>query len=288
MDLFARTGDPVAMNSEWSDLAERTEAVAMERFNAETDPGTRAALGMETRRIGDGVLTTVLRDPMGGYWNKALGFTEPVSAELLTELTHAVELSGVPALAIQVQPRCQTDGFAEAATRLGLAQGSAFVKCFGPAEPRDVETDGLRIERIGSDAAEEFSRIMHVGFQVEPSDHSRRWFADPAFFDGDWATYAAFDGDDPVAVARLLVVAETGAGALFGAATMPAARGRGAQNALLDVRIRDARDRGCRFASAETWAETPESPNPSQHNMRHAGLTEVHVRRNWVFRQTRG
>ena len=75
---------------------------------------------------------------------------------------------------------------------------------------------------------------------------------------------------------------------MFGAATMPAARGRGAQNALLDARIREARDRGCRFASAETWAETPGSPNPSQHNMRHAGLTQVHVRRNWVLRRTRG
>src|SRR5205085_3998790 len=67
VDLFARTSDPDVVDTEWSDLAERTEAVAMERFVAETDPNTRAQLGMETRRGGDGVLTTVLRDPMGGY-----------------------------------------------------------------------------------------------------------------------------------------------------------------------------------------------------------------------------
>jgi GNAT superfamily N-acetyltransferase len=288
VDLFARTGDPDVMDTEWSDLAERTEAVAMERFVAETDANTRTQLGMETRRVGDGVLTTVLRDPMGGYWNKALGFTHVVSDDLLAEIVQAAELSGVPALAIQVQPRCEPESFAASAGRLGIQQGSAFVKCFGPAEPRDVETDGLRVERIGADRADAFQRIMHAGFQVEPTDHSRRWFGDPAFFEGDWATYAAFDGDEPVAVARLLVVAETESGAMFGAATMPAARGRGAQNALLDARIREARDRGCRFASAETWAETPGSPNPSQHNMRHAGLTEVHVRRNWVLRRTRG
>ena len=288
MDLFSHTGDPGVVDTEWSDLAERTEAVAMERFIAETTPDTQAQLGMETRRVGDGVLTTVLHDPMGGYWNKALGFTHPVSEVLLAEIVHVAELSGVPALAVQVQPRCQPESFAASAGRLGLQQGGAFVKCFGPAEPRGVETDGLRVERIGADRAEDFQRIMHVGFQVDPTEHSRRWFGDPAFFDDDWATYAAFDGDEPVAVARLLVVAETGAGAMFGAATMPAARGRGAQNALLDARIREARDRGCRFASAETWAETAESPNPSQHNMRHAGLTEVHVRRNWVFRRTRG
>ena len=276
------------MNPEWSDLAERTEAIAMERFNAETDPETRAALGMETRRIGTGVLTLVHRDPMGGFWNKALGFTEPVTDELLAEVVHAVELSAVAALAIQVQPRCRPEGFDRAASRLGLAEGTNFVKCFGPAAPREVETAGLRIEQIGADRAEVFSRIMHVGFQVDPSEASVRWFSDPAFFDGDWATYAAYDGDEPVAVARLLVVEDTGAAALFGAATMPAARGRGAQSALLGVRIREARERGCRYASAETWAETPGMPNPSQHNMRSAGLTEVHFRRNLVYRRTAG
>jgi GNAT superfamily N-acetyltransferase len=275
------------MNAEWSDLAERTEAIVMERFNEETESGTRALLGMDTRRIGTGVLTFVQRDPMG-YWNKALGFTEPVTDDRLAELVRIVEQSGVPACAIQVQPRGPSDGFALAAERLGLTPGGMFVKCFGPAEPRDLATDGLRIERIGADHAEAYSRIMHIGFEFDRSEMSERWFSDPGFFEGDWATYAAFDGDEPVAVARLLVVAETEAGAMFGAATLPAARGRGAQSALLDVRIREARERGCRYASAETWAESPEHPNPSQHNMRAAGLDEVHARRNWVYRRQRG
>ena len=72
--------------------------------------------------------------------------------------------------------------------------------------------------------------------------------------------------------------------ALFGAATLPAGRNRGAQGALLDARIREARDRGLRWASAETWLENDENPNPSQHNMRRAGLTEVHTRPSWVWR----
>jgi GNAT superfamily N-acetyltransferase len=273
------------VNPDWSDLAERTEAIAMARFNAETDPATRSALGMETQPLGgDAVLTTVRRDPMAGYWNKALGFTDPVEADELAAIVGVVERAAVPAMAVQVQPRCQPDGFAEAAERLGLRLGAPFVKCFGPAAPREVETDRLRIERLTADQAPVFSRIMHVGFGVERTDASEGWFGDPAFFEGDWATYAAYDGDEPVATARLLVVAETQAGAMFGAATLPTARGRGAQSALLDVRMREARDRGCRWASAETWMETAENPNPSQHNMRSAGLTEVHVRRNWVYR----
>src|SRR6476620_7081692 len=97
---------------DWSDRAERTEAIAMERFNAETDPGTRRLLGMDVRHVGTGALTFVHRDPMGGYWNKALGFTEPLTDDRLAEVVHAAQLSGVPALAVQVQPRCQAEGFA--------------------------------------------------------------------------------------------------------------------------------------------------------------------------------
>jgi ribosomal protein S18 acetylase RimI-like enzyme len=82
----------------------------------------------------------------------------------------------------------------------------------------------------------------------------------------------------------MLALAETDSVALFGAATLPEGRNRGVQGALLDVRIREALDRGLRYASAETWLEDAENRNPSQHNMRRAGLTEVHTRPNWVWR----
>jgi GNAT superfamily N-acetyltransferase len=164
-----------------------------------------------------------------------------------------------------------------------LTQGTMFVKCFGPAEPRGAETD-LSIARLSAEHAAEFVRIMSVGFGFEASRTALAMFGGTQYFDGDWATYGAWDGGTLVAVARMLSVAETDSVALFGAATLPEGRNRGAQGALLDARIREARDRGLRYASAETWLETEESRNPSQHNMRRAGLTEVHVRPSWVWR----
>ena len=53
---------------------------------------------------------------------------------------------------------------------------------------------------------------------------------------------------------------------------------------VLNDTFREARDRGLRYASAETWLECQENPNPSQHNLRRAGLTEVHTRPHWVWR----
>ena len=158
-----------------------------------------------------------------------------------------------------------------------------FVKCFGPAEPRKVETD-LRIERLGPEYAAAFTDVMAVGFGFEPTSDAHAFFDGAHFFDGDWASYGAFDGDTLVGVARMLAVPETDSVALFGAATLPEGRNRGAQGALLDARVREARDRGLRYASAETWLESEENRNPSQHNMRRAGLTEVHTRPNWVWR----
>ena len=270
-------------HSDWSDLAERTEAAAMRRIIEDQTTEVRDQLGMSTHAAGDGVHTVVVRDPMWGYWNKALGFCERVTADLATEVVERGRDLGVPALGLLLQPRVVPDDWAAIADRLRLERGTMFVKCFGPAEPRSVETD-LTISRLTPEHGAGFVRIMASGFGFEATPAAEGMFDGAQFFDGDWATYGAWDGDTLLGVARMLVVAETDAVALFGAATLPAGRNRGAQGALLDARIREALDRGVRYASAETWSEHDDNPNPSQHNMRRAGLTEVHARPSWVWR----
>jgi GNAT superfamily N-acetyltransferase len=268
---------------EWSDLAERTEALAMQRMMREQSPETTDLLGVSAPDLADGVHTVVVKDPMWGYWNKALGFCTTVEETTIEEAVSRARERQIPAFAFQVQPRAVPGDWPAITQRHDLTEGTMFVKCFGPAEPREVETD-LRIARLGAEDAEEFTRVMSVGFGFDPTPEAHALFAGPQYFDGDWAAYGAFDGDALVGVARMLVVPETDAVALFGAATLPQGRNRGAQGALLEARVREARDRGTRFASAETWLESPGNPNPSQHNMRRAGLTEVHTRPNWVWR----
>ena len=270
-------------NAEWSDLAERTEGRAMRQIVEDQTPEVRARLDMSTHDVGDGVHTVVVQDPMWGYWNKALGFCDHVTEEIVADVCARAEARRVPAFAFQLQPRVVPEDWEAIAENHGLTPGTVFVKCFGPVEPRSVETD-LRIARLGPEYGSDFVRVMAAGFGFEVSPGADAMFDGAQFFDGDWATYGAFDGDTLLAVARMLVVAETDAVALFGAATLPAGRNRGAQGALLDARMREARDRGVHYASAETWLETPENQNPSQHNMTRAGLTEVHTRPSWVWR----
>jgi hypothetical protein len=54
---------------------------------------------------------------------------------------------------------------------------------------------------------------------------------------------------------------------MFGAATVPHGRRRGAQSALLAVRAQAAHNAGCRWLVAETGAEGPGEHNASLHNV---------------------
>ena len=58
---------------------------------------------------------------------------------------------------------------------------------------------------------------------------------------------------------------------------------RRAQGALMARRIDESPQPRARYVVTETGAETPDSPNPSLHNMRRMGLSEVYERRNWVW-----
>ena len=259
----------------------------MQRMMLQQSPETIELLGVSAPDLADGVHAVVVRDPMWGYWNKALGFCATVDEATIGAAVARARDQQLPAFAFQVQPRVVPDDWAAITERYELVEGTMFVKLFGPAEPRTVETD-LRIARLGPEYAAEFTDVMGVGFGFEPTSDAHAFFDSGHYFDGDWASYGAFDGDTLVGVARMLAVPETDAVALFGAATVPEGRNRGAQGALLDARVREARDRGLRYASAETWLENGENLNPSQHNMRRAGLTEVHTRPNWVWRVAEG
>lgn len=274
---------PMDTNPLWSDLAERTEMVAMRRMMTDQAEDVAELLGTSAAALADGVQTVIVREPMWPYWSKAIGFCETISEGTVVEAVDRARAAGLGTFVLQAQPRVVPDGWGALLAEQGLTEGTTFVKCFGPAEPRQVDTD-LRIERLGPEHAAAFTDVLAVGFGFDPIPDAHAFFDGPHFFEGDWASYGAFDGETMVAGARMLAVAETDAVALFGAATLPSGRNRGAQAALLDARIREARDRGLTYASAETWLESDQSPNPSQHNMRRAGLTEVHTRPNWVWR----
>jgi GNAT superfamily N-acetyltransferase len=273
------------VNREAVRAAELGEAEYMYRFFAQADDATRSALGMAQARIGGGEVTVMAHDPTGGFWNRTigLGVTEPFTASVLEEVCDFVRGHGGPLTLFQLSPHADPAGGEDLLRNAGATPGSTWVKFAGDTRERpDVPTD-LRIDLLAPEHGEAYAHVMCVGFGMPLDSPLPAWFAKaPAWRDAGFTTYGAWDGDELVAAATLLTF--DGVGSLCGAATLPSHRGRGAQGALMVRRIRDAAAAGCTIVVTETGAETPEEPNPSLHNMRRMGLTELYERRNWVWR----
>jgi GNAT superfamily N-acetyltransferase len=100
----------------------------------------------------------------------------------------------------------------------------------------------------------------------------------------DWQQYAVRAGERIVAVGSVFLNGECAD--MFGGATLPEARGRGAQSAPLTARIRAAKAEGraVGWLVAETGTEAPGEHNPSLHNMARAGFEPLYERTTWLWR----
>ena len=133
-----------APNPEWSDLAERTEAAAMRRMMDDQPTEVVERLGVSAPALADGVHTVVVRDPMWGYWNKALGFCEPVTeATVAAAVTRATDLE-VSAFALQMQPRVVPEDWPSPGRSPRLRPGHPVREVLrpGPRRARSTRTYG--------------------------------------------------------------------------------------------------------------------------------------------------
>lgn len=263
-------------------VAELGEAEYMYRFFEAADDASREALGLAQSRIGGGVVTVMAHDPTGGFWNRTigLGITEPLTAAVLDEVLGFVRGHGGQVAVLQVAPGADPHDWPDLLAAAGATPGSTWVKFAGRTDLDlpEVSTD-LRVDVLQPEQGAEYARVMCLGFDMPLDSPLPGWFARlPGHRDTGLTTYGAWDGDELVAAATLLTHGDNAS--LCGAATLPSHRGRGAQGALMVRRIRDAAARGCATVVTETGAETPESPNPSLHNMRRLGLTELYERQN--------
>lgn len=262
--------------------AERIEAVAMHAFVTGLSADARRAFGMSSARLGGAEVLALAEDPTH-YWSKALGFgvTEPVTRELMTEVVRFYERSGAEGATIQIAPAALPEDWPEIAEELGLEQRPSWVKLQReltvPVDVPEVAT-GLRVGPVAEEDLAAWARVLFSGFGM-PADYDAMGIGvDPAVCH----RFAAWDGDRIVAGAT--VVIDGDAAGMFGAATLPGDRGRGAQSALLAARLRTAAEAGVRWVSAETGVETPGHRNPSLHNIRRAGLVDLYERPNWLWR----
>jgi GNAT superfamily N-acetyltransferase len=269
-------------------LAERSEAEALHDFETGASAHVRESLGVESLRVGGGVALS-MREDTTQFWNKGLGFgfDEPITAELMGQVCDFYRSQRAPMTVFQFAPSVLPADWDEICAKQNITAGSAWVKLVG-----DVETALGRIEqhaplapelRVGpvtpGDSAEWASVMMRV-FGM-PGENLAEMAAESAGRP-DWHPYAVWQGEEIVATATMHVHED--AAQFFGGATLPSARRKGAQTALLAARAKAAHAAGCRWLVAETGAEQPGENNSSLHNMLRTGFNLLYERQNWTWR----
>jgi GNAT superfamily N-acetyltransferase len=270
-----------------SALAERSEAETMYDFVRRAPDAVRARYGIDAIRLGGGVVLSVRDDP-SHFWSKTLGFgfDEPLTAELIEEVCAFYRVQRNPVATLRFAPEVLPEDWDEICAKRDISRGGAQVKLacevdtalariedFGRSEPT------LRVEPMRQKDARRSSELMFGVFKLpEPAVE----MAVASVGRPGWQAFAAWDGDRMVGTAASFIHQETAQ--YFAASTLPEARGRGGQSALIAARARAAKSAGCHWMVAQTNAEAPGEHNTSLHNMLRAGFEVVYERRDWVLK----
>jgi len=273
--------DELGTGSELERRLERAEPRFYDALYAAAPAELREARGLALERDGE-----LRRMTLTGFdhplWNRVggLGLSSPVTPLLLDELAEHYRGSGVRRFMLQLLPHVLDARVESGCRERGLVPLRGWAKHLGPAldpsRPPSAEATDLRIERIGPERAAEWAAIELVGFELP--DWLEPWLA-ATVGRSRFEHLLAFDGDRPVAAALVFLdppIAQLGFGA-----TLPEARGRGAQSALVLRRLELAAAAGCPWVATETDEELPDRPNPSYHNQVRLGLPVRYVRANW-------
>ena len=260
---------------------EKTEAAAWSEFFETANEETIASCGIEIFRAGHAVATLATKiDVLAFNRIVGLGLNQVAARDELEQLLPVAKASGVPRFFVQVNPLADTPelrGYLESA---GLEYYNNWVRLHRDTSPIAKVKSDLRIEPIGDFHAEEFGRIVTDSFE---------W---PAAIGGmaadligkpGWYHYFAFDKMTPVATAGMFIFADTAW--IDFAATLPEARGRGAQALLLRKRAADAAAQGCKWLVVETAQQKPDKESPSYRNMIRYGFKEDYQRPNFIWRK---
>jgi GNAT superfamily N-acetyltransferase len=230
------------------------------------------------------------RDPTR-FWSRALGmgFDKPVTADLIEEVCAFYRAQETPVAVLQLAPSVLPENWAEICAKAGLSAGSTWLKLAGETNlvvRRATESGrpsaGLRVASVESSHADTWASVMLRAFGMP--EGSLAEMAGSAVGRPGWHSFATWDGPELVGGGAMHV--HQGTAQFFSGATLPHARGRGGQSALLVARARAAQAAGCRWLVAETGAEAPGGRNSSLHNVLGLGFRVLYERQDWIWRPT--
>ncbi len=196
----------------------------------------------------------------------------------LARIEPAARSRGATVLGIDAPPALAARLPEEELTELGFVgdyQESIWARSIGSIETFPAASDP-RISGVTSDERDIFARVLNLGYEVAEDSVRGRIFASTIGLPGWYHYLVRFEGEP--GSASVLYVTE-GVAQLFVATTMPAYRGQGAQQALIQRRLADGQAAGCDLATSQTVTD-----NASPRNMARHGFNQLHQR--WIYGKT--
>lgn len=219
----------------------------------------------------DGALVTRLERVDDGWLNRVigLGMTTPARRRAIAEVVAGFRAAGSKHFSVQLAPGAQPPELASWLGELGLSVTARWAKLVRQGGDTVEHSCNLRISQVELRDALTFARVSCAGWGLPPP--LQPWMA--ALVGRErWQAYLAWDGGEPVAAALLFLDGELAW--MGGDATLPSARGRGAQSALIARRVADA---GTRLLVAETLED-----NESFRNYLKSGFHRAYVRESFT------
>jgi GNAT superfamily N-acetyltransferase len=252
----------------WRDWYEAATPEIAERFGHSIDVAEGAAIAIIAR-----VDILMFNRVLG------LGIEKPVSESQLDGIVARYKAAGVPRFFVPVSPAAEPPEVRDWLLERGLTLYNRWAKLERSVDPVPEEATDARIEEIGPDHAQEYGAILRQCFDLP--EGLEEWLARLVHRPG-WRHYMAFDGAEPIGTASIFFKGEWAT--LGFAATLPEARGRGVQSALIARRIRDAKGAGVHWLSVETAEERADRPAPSYRNVTRLGFRLGYYRDNYIWK----
>jgi ribosomal protein S18 acetylase RimI-like enzyme len=246
----------------------RCERVSTAAFRSMHPDGVAELPGATALRMPEAHSSPMLNRIVG------LGLDGPASEE---QLDVAIAAMAGLRYYVSVSPSAEPAEIADWLSARGFEPSWGWMRFQRGLAPLPAET-ALELSEIGPERGDEFGRLVCATFGL-PEALVPICAALPGR--PGWHCWLALADDDTPAAAAALYVVE-GAGYIGLAGTDPEYRGRGAQSALLAIRIERARELGCDAVFTETGEQVPDRPSSSYRNIVRAGFEELYVLPNWL------
>lgn len=268
--------DAIAPHRNAKQEAELFEIEAWSAMIDAAPPAIVAATGLEVRRVG-GAICVVAPGIPSNEFNRAvgLGVEGPATPDDVGAILDFYRSRRVGRAWVQVMEGAAPAAIGDWLRDAGAKPDGSHWQIFDRAHDVPAARSGPTVIEVDSRNAGIAAEVFRVGYGLPPAFDS--WNAALVGQPGR-RVYLAYDGPRPIAAAFLY---QKGRRALLaGAATLPDARGRGGQTALIQRRLRDAAAAGARIVQSHTWVPRQGERNPSLDNMLASGFRPLHLRVN--------